>query len=201
MEDLIALFSTPEGVAAQCVGFVAMGVALFMFAFRTRKRILFAKLIADALWVVHYLLLGAASGAVINAINVAREGVFYHKEKKWASGILWPILFVIANVVSTFFSWQGWISLLPLLGSSVNVLALWCASPRRMRILAIPALSLWVVYSVLVGSIPSVLVNSFSIISALYGLLRDAAERSAQRSLETKAVSKDKNTKKKGEFQ
>ncbi len=177
MEDLIALFSTPQGVVAQCVGFVAMGVALFMFAFRTRKRILFAKLIADALWVVHYLLLGAASGAVINAINVAREGVFYHKEKRWASSILWPILFVCANAISTLFSWQGWISLLPLFGSSVNVIALWCASPKQMRLLAIPALSLWVVYSILVGSVPSVIVNVFSIISALYALIRDAVER------------------------
>lgn len=175
MDALRELFSTPEGVVAQCVGFVAMAVALFMFAFRTRKRILFAKLIADALWVIHYLLLGAFSGAVINAVNVAREGVFYHKEKRWASSVFWPILFVCANTALTLLSWQGWISLLPLLGSSANVLALWCASPKRMRILAIPALSLWVIYSVLVGSVPSFFVNVFSIASAIYGLIRDAA--------------------------
>ena len=58
MEALAELFSTPQGAIAQCVGFVAMGIALFMYAFRSRKSILLAKLAADLSWVVHYLLLG-----------------------------------------------------------------------------------------------------------------------------------------------
>lgn len=177
MEELLALFSTPEGAIAQCVGFVAMGVALVTFTFRTRKRILVSKMIADLLWVIHYLLLGATSGAAINAINAVREGVFYHKEKKWASTVLWPALFVCANAVSTVFSWQGWISLIPLLGSSINVIALWCATPRWMRLLSIPALTLWEIYSILVGSVPSMIVNVLSIISAIWGLSRDAWQK------------------------
>jgi len=183
VKGLFDLFSTPEGAIAQCVGFVAMGIALVTFTFRTRKRILVSKMIADALWVVHYLLLGASSGAVINAINVAREGVFYHKEKKWASILLWPVLFVCANAVSTLFSWQGWISLLPLLGSSINVVALWCASPRWMRLLSIPALTLWEIYSILVGSVPSMIVNVLSIISAVWGLAREARKKRSELSV------------------
>ena len=102
-----------------------------------------------------------------------REGVFYHRDRRWASGVYLPILFLVANAVLTVLSWEGWISLLPLFGSSINVLGLWRASPRRMRLLAIPALSLWEVYSILVCSIPSVLVNAFGICSAVYGLIRE----------------------------
>ena len=83
--DISELFSTPQGAVAQCVGFVAMAVALFIYTFHTRKRILLCKLLADLLWVVHYVLLGALSGAVINGINALREGVFYHRDKRWAS--------------------------------------------------------------------------------------------------------------------
>ncbi|MBQ8311015.1 MAG: YgjV family protein [Clostridia bacterium] len=171
------LFSTPQGVAAQCVGFVAMGVAFFIYAFRDRRKILFTKLIADALWMIHYVLLGAHSGAVINTINVVREGVFYHKEKPWASHLFWPFLFVAANAVSTAFSWQGWISLLPLVGSSLNVLALWCASPKRIRLIALPALTMWEIYSILVGSVSSTIVNGISIVSILFAMGRDLLER------------------------
>ena len=180
--DLISLFSTPRGAIAQCIGFVAMALALFMYTFHSRKKILIAKMGVDALWVIHYLLLGALSGAVINAINVTRESVFYHKEKKWGSFVIWPILFVLANAISTVLTWQGPISLLPLIGSSLNVLALWCASPKWMRILTIPALTLWEIYSVCVMSLSSILVNIFSILSAVYGLVRDALEKKRRES-------------------
>ena len=176
MDAIAESFSTPTGAVAQCVGFVAMGIALFMYAFHSRKSILLAKLTADLLWVVHYFLLGAFSGSVINAVNAVREGVFYHKEKKWASSIVIPMLFVAVNAALTALSWEGWISLLPLFGSSINVVGLWCASPKRMRMLAIPALSLWEIYSILVASVPSMIVNAFGICSAVYGLVRDAVQ-------------------------
>lgn len=167
------LFSTPQGIAAQVFGFVAMGIGLCMFAFHERKKILLFKMFANLTWVAHYALLGAASGAAFNVINAAREGVFYHKEKKWASYVFWPILFVGVNVVSTVLTWQGPVSLLPMVGSTINIIALWCSSTKRLRILALPAQTLWVIYSIAVSSIPSTLFNAFSIVSLLWGMTRE----------------------------
>ncbi|MBQ9774065.1 MAG: YgjV family protein [Clostridia bacterium] len=171
--DFSEMFSSPRLIAAQCVGALAMVLAFFIYAFRDRKRILLSKMVADLLWVVHYLLLAAYSGAAVNLVNAGREGVFYHKEKKWASSRAWPILFVLLNLVLTVLSWQGPISLLPMLGSSLNALGLWCTSTTRLRMVSLPALTLWLVYSILVGSLWSLLVNGVSILSALYALIRD----------------------------
>jgi hypothetical protein len=171
------LFSTPQGIAAQIFGFIAMGIGLCMFAFRERKRILLFKMFANLTWVVHYALLGAASGAAINAINAAREGVFYHKGKKWASYLFWPFLFIAVNAVSTVLSWQGPISLLPMVGSTINIIALWCDSTKRLRLLALPSQTLWLIYSIAVSSLPSTLFNAFSIISLLWGMTRERFAR------------------------
>ena len=172
------LFSTPQAVVAQCIGFVAMGVALFIYTFRDRRRILLAKMLADLLWVAHYGLLGAWSGSLINAVNTAREGVFYHKEHRaWARSIAWPILFLVLNAGCTALSWQGWLSLLPMLGSSLNVVGLWCSNPTRLRLVSLPAQTLWEVYSIAVGAIPSIIVNAISITSILIALIREWVER------------------------
>ena len=171
------LFSTPQGIAAQCVGFVAMGVAFFIFVFRDRKKILFTKMIADVLWVMHYGLLSAFSGAFINAVNAVREGIFYHKGKPWANHFLWPIGFVLVNLILTFFSWQGFVSLLPVFGSSINILGLWCNDPKRIRQISLPAQTLWEIYSILVGSIPSIIFNAISICSILFAMARDFLEK------------------------
>lgn len=175
--SLETMFATPESAVAQVLGFLAMLLGFAMYAFHTRGRILLAKLAADALWVGHYLLLGASSGALINGVNMVREGVFYHKAKKWASNLAWPFLFLALNLLMTALSWQGAISLLPMVGSSLNVLGLWCSDPKHMRLISIPALTAWLIYSVTVGSLWSLLVNGASICSAVYGLLRDARQK------------------------
>ncbi len=171
--DFWESFSTTQGVVAQIFGLVAMGIGLCMFAFRERKKILLFKMFANLTWVVHYALLGAATGAVFNVINAAREGVFYHKEKPWASHLFWPLLFVGVNAVSTVLSWQGPISLLPMVGSTINIIAFWCSSTKRLRLFALPAQTLWVIYSVAVSSIPATVFNAFSIISLLWGMGKD----------------------------
>ena len=167
------MLSTPPIIAAQCMGLVAMLLAFFVYAFRDRRKILLSKLILDLLWLVHYALLSAYSGAAVNGINAVREGVFYNKKKAWARHIAWPILFVCLNLATVVLAWQGWISILPALGSSLNAVALWSSSTRRLRLLTIPALGMWLVYSILVCSVWSLLVNAVSIVSALVGLIRN----------------------------
>lgn len=171
--DFSELFSSPQAIVAQCFGFGAMLIAFVIYAFRDRRKILFSKMIADALWVVHYALLGGYSGAIINCVNVVREGVFYHKDQKWAQHPLWPLLFVGANIVSVCLTWAGTISLLPLFGSCINVLALWCTNTVHLRWLSLPALTAWLIYAILIGSLSSTLVNAISIGSILFSFVRD----------------------------
>ena len=53
-----------------------------------RKKLVAAKLSADAFWVVHYLLLGGIAGMIPNFIGIFREIVFINREnKKWADKV------------------------------------------------------------------------------------------------------------------
>ena len=99
---------------AQGIGVIAMILPYFIYTARTRKTLIALKFVSDALWGTHYFMLGALSGAVMNGINMGREVVFQCKTShKWAQTPIWAVVFIIINLSSTLFSWQGWQSLLP----------------------------------------------------------------------------------------
>ena len=106
-----------------------------------------------------------------------RRHLFHKEHRAWARSIVWPILFLVLNAGCTALSWQGWLSLLPMLGSSLNVVGLWCSNPTRLRLVSLPAQTLWEVYSIAVGAIPSIIVNAISITSILIALIREWVER------------------------
>ena len=57
----------------QALGLVALVFNVYAFASRTRDRILFRQAIASAFFVVHFILLGAVTGAVMSVIVIIRN--------------------------------------------------------------------------------------------------------------------------------
>lgn len=167
-----------QTVIAQGVGVIAMILAYFIYSARTRKTLITLKFISDALWGLHYLLLGALSGAVLNVINMGREFVFQCKSsKKWAQTPIWAVVFIIVNLSSTIFSWQGWASLLPAVGASIAVIGLWCASPMTIRLFSLPSTTCWLIYAFMTGTISGIICNLIQLAAIFVGLYRDLRDR------------------------
>ena len=89
-------------------GVGAMRSLALAYQQQKRKKMIFFKLCADVFWVVHYVCLGAFSGAVPNFIGIFRELVFIRRgHKKWADSPAWLILFIVLNFVLGFFTLQS----------------------------------------------------------------------------------------------
>lgn len=173
------LFSTPRGAVAQSVGFCAMLLALFIYSFRERKKVLVTKLTSDIIWTLHYILLGQLTAAFINIVSTGRELVFYNRgSRKWASYPIWPAIFIALNVASTILSGGSFTPkiLLPVTGSSVAVIGLWQNNMLKLRILNFVGVSMWFVYSLLIDSPFSVINNIFALTSITIGLCRDISQ-------------------------
>ncbi len=173
---------------AQGIGIIAMLLPYFIYTARTRKTLIALKFVSDALWGTHYFMLGALSGAVMNGINMGREVVFQCKTShKWAQTPIWAVVFIIINLSSTLFSWQGWQSLLPAVGASISVVGLWCASPLTIRLFSLPSTACWLAYALISGTPSGIVCNVIQMAAILVGLYRDIKERrAAKNSTETK---------------
>ena len=161
---------------AQIFGWTATLCSVITYVLRSRKAILGAKVSADLLSVIHYFLLGAFTGGLVCSINVVRGILYYNRDSKITSHILCPITFIALNLISCAFSWLGWISLLPAIGSSIGVIGMWMKNPVRIRLVMVPAITLWLIYGVLIGSVQTVVSNIFTLVSIGVGLTRDVLE-------------------------
>ena len=168
MQRLTAFFAdNPRLVAGQIIGFVPMVLSFFVYIFNDRRKTIALKTIMDMLWALHFFLLGASSGCVINMINSVRGVVFAQKGKKWASHIAIPIIFCVASAIGTFATWEGVRSLLPLMGTTLAILGFWCNEPFMMRRYTVPGVTLWLIYGFIAGTVSGIICNAVSIVSMM----------------------------------
>ena len=164
---LTAAFSSPRSSIAQIIGFVPLGMALFIFKYNSRKKTLILKMTADGLWAVHFFILGQFTGGAINVVNIVRGYVFLNRNKKWASKIYIPIIFCVLILLTAITDFQGPKNFLAVFGSILAVIGFWQNDIKKLRIYNFLGISLWLIYGILTVSVPVVISNAFSIISII----------------------------------
>ncbi len=158
---------------AQIFGLLAMAFLFFIYQQKKRKNMLIFKLSADICWVIHYLCLGGIAGMIPNAVGIFREIIFlYRNKKKWASLILWPIIFILINWLLGFRTFHSWYNLLPITASTFVTISLWIDNPRLTKIITIPICTAFLIYDSFVGSYIGIINESISIISIILYFLR-----------------------------
>ena len=199
MNKIIEFFtldpSDPLRFWAQIVGFIPLVLSLITFSLSKRKHILISKTLADLTSAIHFFLLGEIVGGAVCVINTARSSIFYQRGKaKWASHIAIPIVFCVATLATSFIRWEGAVSLLPTFGSVLAVIGFWFNNPRLIKLFNLPAVTLWLIYSILIGSISSTLINSFSIITIVTSIIVDLIRRRRATKLRKDNGSEDAET-------
>ena len=118
-----------------------------------RKKLIKFKLSADVFWVGHYICLAAYSGGIANFAGILREIVFlYREDKKWASSVIWPILFVVIGWGLGFRTFKSPINILPIVASTFATLAFWLKNPKFTKVISAPASAFFLIYDIVIGS-------------------------------------------------
>ncbi len=157
----------------QIFGVFLAALSFFVYLQKSREKILITKLTLDILNVFQQAMVGAYTGSIINGIAVLREFVFYHKEsKKWARSKMWLIVFLLLMGAASMFSWQGYASLFPAIGSSLVVVGFYCSDAKLVRILGIIGQSFWVFYSCVIFNLGGIIGSSLCILGGIIGLIK-----------------------------
>lgn len=157
---------------AQILGFIALGMAIISFQSNSRKRILLFQLIAGSIFTVHFFLLGAYTGSVLNLLGVLRSAVFYNKGRKWADSVLWLAAFFIASAAICVFTWAGPATLLPSLAMMLTTVAFYVSNTTLIRALNLPSSPMWMIYNILNRSYAGVLTECFVMTSIIVAMIR-----------------------------
>jgi hypothetical protein len=162
-----------NSVIIQGVVYVALIFVLLSFQRNKRVSILLTMLVGLVLFVVHYSLLHAWTGALLNLLEAGVVYVSFAKEtNRWAQRAFWPYLFCTLIVVAGFMTSKSYVDWLPAVAQLFGTFAVWQKNPRYIRFIMLAPRPLWFLYNLSVGSQAGMVAEVFILLSVLTGIVR-----------------------------
>lgn len=153
----------------------AIGIVYIVLAWnaKTRIKILRTQNIGALFFVIHFFLLGATMGALMNIVTFVRNSVFaVRDERSWAKSPLWVYFFMILGATLLAIFWQGWPSILPVLGIIFGTYALSRDNPKQIRLLLLLTSAVWIPYMIVVHSYSGLISQIITTAGLLVGVYR-----------------------------
>ena len=125
------------------------------------------------LFVVHYSLLNAWTGALMNLIEAGIVFVAFKKETtSWAQKKFWPYIFILFFIIAGLFTAKTLVDFFPVIAQTFGTIAVWQKNPRAIRFIMLLPRPLWFIYNFIVGSYAGMAAEIFILLSVLTGIVR-----------------------------
>lgn len=164
----------------QILGWLAALFGFITYQCKTQKQVLTFVSVSGLCLVISYLLLGAYSGMFLNIVGLIRNFVFAAKHKRVFSYKWWPTVFAVIMGILGALSWQGPISLLPIIALALYTLFLGADNVRNLRKCILLTSSLMLLYNLFYRVWGGALYEFVAILSAVIALIRFRKESTSQ---------------------
>jgi hypothetical protein len=167
---------------AQIIGYIATVICIISFQAKTQRGIVIMQTFSALLFSIHFFMLEAYSGALLNGICTIRAIIFTFRHKKWAGSVIWVYVFSFLSficylitifvltpepTIKTYF-----VEFLPVLGNVATTIATRLDNAKLVRRYAFIASPLWLAYNAVMGSIGGIITETFNIISIITAMIR-----------------------------
>ena len=169
-----------KDIVIQGISIVGMTINVLSYQRKTQRGILSMQLVGGALFCIHYILLGAIVGGLLNAFAVVRAIVYSDRargrDRRWLFGFIAAILVIYALNFTALGAKPTLLNLLlellPVIGmiaSSIGMSYGDAAMTRRFSFINSPA---WLIYNSIKFSLGGIICEAISLISITVGTIR-----------------------------
>lgn len=161
-----------EYILIQLIGLTGTGLYFLSFQFKENRKLFRIQFFSYLFYTVHLLLLGAISGGISYIINLFRS---FCLGSRWefAKKREMCLIICLLQASSLYFTWAGWISLLPVTANIASTIGGYTHNARKIRIAGMFINSpLWIIYDVIVGSWAGILDELASEASMIISVIR-----------------------------
>ena len=160
-------------VIVQGIGYLALLFFLLSFQKNKRVNILLLMLAGLVFFVIHYSLLKAWTGALMNLIEAGIVFIAYKKEKSsWAKQKMWLYVFILIYIIAGVITVKSLVDFLPIIAQIFGAIAVWQTNPRTIRFIMLAPRPLWFIYNFMVGSYAGMTTEVLILASVLIGIFR-----------------------------
>lgn len=167
----------PQFTIAQIIGIVATIICVLSFQIRSNKGFCLAQCCCNALFAIHFFMLGAWASAIMNSICILRSVTYaFTKPMKYRilATTIFSILFIAAIVLSIVILKDVWyLAVLTGSASVVSSIAICTDNNKIIRWSQICYVSpCWLFNNAWVKSIGGIITEGFNWVSSLIALIR-----------------------------
>ena len=162
---------SPKDLFIQGIGI--LGTVLFFLSYqcKTNKNLFRVQFLSYLCYTIHLLMLGATTGGISYILNTVRSFCLGSKYS-FLKGKPMCAIICAAQVVTLFFTWGGWWSILPVAANIASTIGGYTHNARKIRIAGMFINSpLWIIYDIIVGSWAGILdevISEASMIISIY---------------------------------
>ncbi len=139
-------------ILIQIIGFLGTVIFFVSFQCRNNKTLFRVQFLSYLLYTIHLLLLGAVTGGISYVINTIRS-LALGSSSEFAKSRKMCLLICLLQAAALVFTWNGWISLLPVAANIAATIGAYSCNGRTIRLVGMLINSpLWLVYNIIVGS-------------------------------------------------
>ena len=145
---------------------------------KDRKRSLCVQSLNCLFEAIYNFIISAFTGAFLSIINLIRSFLFINKKKfNKRVYLIMLIIFESIIIINCLYTWQGFISLLPTIGSIIRTYCLWQSNMKLVRISGITTGLLYGSYYIYYSSWFMVLGDVVLLVTGIYVLLKNDIKR------------------------
>ncbi len=159
-------------IIGQVLGIIATILTFASYQSNTKKKLLIIQSAATTFTCVSFLFLNALTGFALNIVCLLRNFIFYFQSEKSKFHVPTVIFLTILMIGIGVFSWQGYLSLIPILALAANTVFMSLGKPQVLRGSVLVTSSMLAVYNILVFSMGGIANEVISIVSSAIGLVR-----------------------------
>ena len=156
----------------RAMGIIGLILGVAAFQSNKHKNIVLIKMGSEAAFTIQYFLLDAYTGSIMNGVGVIRNFIFYKLVEKNKSTKVAMWIFCGIYILSAIITWEGPTSLLPLIGKLCSTIAYSINSPRLIRCINIPTLTMWITYNSVYHAWEALATDTISLVSVLIAITR-----------------------------
>lgn len=159
-------------VFIQAVGFAALALCVLSYQSDRLRVLLGVRIASEAIFGLHYLLLGVLSGAAIQFVGGLRYAAFLLCDGRKKRILPAIVVFCIIFTVTGILTWDGPLTLIPIAAKNVSTIAFGMSDTKTIRRIELPTYLLWIVYNTVSGSISGVINATLSFVSIAVAMAR-----------------------------
>jgi len=156
---------------SQILVIIATIVIAVTYIVKSRKQILSCFIIYNIFYGIHYLLLNAYTGFLMNLVSIGRNVFFYYNNSKDKENSK-LILIILYIIIVTFgiFSYQDIYSLVSMSASLLSTYSVWQKNVKKYRFIAVFVSIEFIIYGLHIHSPFAVITEVFLLLVELIGI-------------------------------